>query len=238
MVENLPGIYNVAADGVLALSEVIGLLGKPYAPILPPWGTGIAAGAAGPPRAEIPPEMQKQLRFGRGVDNRRYKAAGFHYGYTSRETVNALAEHLRLHPLQRGAAEPYRYEREVEEFLRWSPHVRSSSAPGRHRPHPRAARRAAPAAARRRARRRGAGRAGAPTAAQRQSPRPSPPARRSTTTTTSSPRRSSRCSARSSPATWRRCAVTRRSTRRARRCSARSTPFWPVCRQLLSPAEG
>ena len=129
VVEALPGIYNVAADGVLALSEVIGLLGKPYAPVLPPWGTGLATGLLGRLGLHIPPEMQKQLRFGRGVDNRRYKAAGFHYGHTSRETVIALAEHLRLHRLQRGAAEPYRYEREVEEFLRWSPHVRSSRAP-------------------------------------------------------------------------------------------------------------
>ena len=29
---DVPGIYNVAGDGVLALSEVAGLLGKPYAP--------------------------------------------------------------------------------------------------------------------------------------------------------------------------------------------------------------
>ena len=41
----VPGIYNVAGDGVLALSEVAGLLGKPYAPVLPPWGTGLAASA-------------------------------------------------------------------------------------------------------------------------------------------------------------------------------------------------
>jgi UDP-glucose 4-epimerase len=129
VVETLPGIYNVAADGVLALSEVIGLLGKQYAPILPPWGTGLATALLGRLGLSIPAEMQKQLRFGRGVDNRRYKAAGFHYGHTTRETVVALAEHLRLHRLQRGAAEPYRYEREVEEFLRWSPHVRSSRAP-------------------------------------------------------------------------------------------------------------
>ena len=47
----LPGVYNVAGDGVLALSEVAGLLGKPYAPILPPWGTGLAAAASPPPRA-------------------------------------------------------------------------------------------------------------------------------------------------------------------------------------------
>ena len=37
-----------------------------------------------------------------------------------------LGEHLRLSPVLRGAREPYRYEREVEEFLRWSPHVRNS----------------------------------------------------------------------------------------------------------------
>jgi UDP-glucose 4-epimerase len=125
---DLRGAYNVAADGVLALTEVAGLLGKRYAPVLPPWGTGLAAGVLRRLGLRIPPELQKQLRFGRGVDNRRYKAAGFRYGYTSRETVIALAEHLRLHPLLRGGAEPYRYEREVEEFLRWSPHVRTSRA--------------------------------------------------------------------------------------------------------------
>jgi UDP-glucose 4-epimerase len=122
----LPGIYNVAGDGVLALTEVAGLLGKTYAPILPPWGTGIAATALRRIGLKIPPEMLNQLRFGRGVDNRRFKAAGFRYGYTSREAVEKLAEHMRLHPIARGAQEPYRYEREVEDFLRWSPHVKGA----------------------------------------------------------------------------------------------------------------
>jgi UDP-glucose 4-epimerase len=122
----LPGMYNIAGDGVLALSEVAGLLGKTYAPVLPPWGTGIAAAVARRVGVEIPPEALEQMRFGRGVDNRRFKAAGFHYQHTSRETVLKLAEHLRLHPVVRGAQEPYRYEREVEEFLRWSPHVRNT----------------------------------------------------------------------------------------------------------------
>jgi UDP-glucose 4-epimerase len=124
----VPGLFNVAADGVLALTEVAGLLGKTYAPVLPPWGTGLAAAALRRLGLRIPPEMLNQLRFGRGIDNRRYKAAGFSYRYTSRETVIKLGEHLRLHPLVRGAQEPYRYEREVEEFLRWSPHVRGSGA--------------------------------------------------------------------------------------------------------------
>jgi UDP-glucose 4-epimerase len=123
---SIPGVFNVAGDGVLALSEVADLLGKPYAPVLPPWGTGLAASALRRLGVQIPPEMLNQLRFGRGVDNRRYKAAGFRYQYTSRETVLRLAEHLRLDPVLRGAQEPYRYEREVEEFLRWSPHVRES----------------------------------------------------------------------------------------------------------------
>jgi len=121
----LPGVFNVAADGVLALSEVAGLLGKPYAPVLPPWGTGVAVSALRRLGLGIPPEMLAQLRFGRGVDNRRLKAAGFVYGRTSREAVIALGEHMRLHPLLRSGAEPYRYEREVEEFLRRSPNVRS-----------------------------------------------------------------------------------------------------------------
>ena len=126
----LPGVFNVAADGVLALSEVAGLLGKTYAPILPPWGTGLAAGVMRRLGLNIPPEMLSQMRFGRGVDNRRLKAAGFEYGYTSREAALALGEHLRLHPLLRSTAEPYRYEREVEEFLRWSPNVRSARRQG------------------------------------------------------------------------------------------------------------
>jgi UDP-glucose 4-epimerase len=126
VMRSLPGLYNVAGDGVLALSEVAGLLGKPYAPVLPFWGTGLAASALRRVGVNIPPEALNQLRFGRGLDNRRYKATGFSYGYTSRESVIRLGEHLRLHPLVRGGHEPYRYEREVEDFLRWSPHVKNA----------------------------------------------------------------------------------------------------------------
>jgi len=119
-----PGNYNVAADGVLALSEVIGLLGKRPLPVLPPWGTGAVAAPLRRLGLRIPDEMVNQLRFGRGVDNRRLKAAGFRYEYTSREAVLKFGEHLRLHPVVRDTERSYTYEKEVEEFLRWSPHVR------------------------------------------------------------------------------------------------------------------
>ena len=46
--QDLHGVYNVAPDGVLALSEVIGLLGKRPLPVLPPWGTGHGGLAAAP----------------------------------------------------------------------------------------------------------------------------------------------------------------------------------------------
>jgi UDP-glucose 4-epimerase len=125
--DDIRGIYNVGADGVLAFTEVVGLLGKTYAPVLPPWGTGLAAAAVNRLGVRMPPEMLQQLRFGRAIDNRKLKATGFRYRYTTRETVMKLAEHQRLHPIVRGATEPYRYEREVEDFLRWSPHVRNPS---------------------------------------------------------------------------------------------------------------
>ena len=128
---DLPGVFNVAADGVLALSEVVDLLGKWMVPVLPPWGTGLAAATLRRVGIDLSPEMLGQLRYGRGLDNRLLKATGFAYRYTTRETVLKLAEHMRLAPILRGAAEPYRYEREVEEFLRRSPHVKRH--PGRRR---------------------------------------------------------------------------------------------------------
>jgi UDP-glucose 4-epimerase len=123
---DVPGIYNIAADGILALSEAIDLVGKRAAPVLPPIGLGLLTGPLRRLGLRIPVEMEHLLRFGRGVDNRLFKASGFRYGYTSRETVIRLGEHLRLARVlrPRPGDDTYRYEREVEEFLRWSPHVR------------------------------------------------------------------------------------------------------------------
>ena len=44
--KRVPGVYNVAADGVLTLTETISLLDRHPLPVLPPWGTGLAAAAA------------------------------------------------------------------------------------------------------------------------------------------------------------------------------------------------
>jgi UDP-glucose 4-epimerase len=131
---DMPGAYNAAGDGVLALSEVASLLGKTFAPILPPWGTGLGVQALRRAGVRMGPEVTRQLRFGRALDNRRLKSTGFRFRYTTRETVVKLREHQRLHPLLRGGGEPYRYEREVEEFLRWSPYVRRGEGAPAWRP--------------------------------------------------------------------------------------------------------
>jgi len=123
-IHRAPGVFNVAADGVLALSEAASVLGKRTAPVLPPWGTGLVAGPLRSLGFKVPSEMLNLMRFGRGLDNRSFKATDFEYGLTTRETLAKLGEHLRLNPVMRGIEGSYTYEREVEDFLRWSPHVR------------------------------------------------------------------------------------------------------------------
>ena len=124
VVNDLPGIHNAAPDGVLALSEIASLLGKPFVPLLPPWGTSLTARAAGILGIKVPDEVLRQLRYGRGLDNRKLKQSGYRFGLTTRETVQAFAATLRLRPLRENGEAPYRYEREVEEFLRYSASVR------------------------------------------------------------------------------------------------------------------
>jgi UDP-glucose 4-epimerase len=123
---DLRGPYNVAADGVLVLSEIASLLGKALVPVLPPWGTGFAAAQLRRLRLRVPVEMLRQLRYGRGLDNRRLKATGYHYAYTSREAIERLRADQRLRPLLGRGPDAYRYQPDVEEFLRWSPSVRTA----------------------------------------------------------------------------------------------------------------
>lgn len=122
-VRDLPGIFNVAGDGVLTLSEVISLLDKKPLPAIPPWGTSLAMAAFRRLGLAVPAEMVPQLRFGRGVDNRAFKATGFHFRYTSRETVLHLRDRLRLDPVTDRGETSFSYEPAVEDFLRHSPHV-------------------------------------------------------------------------------------------------------------------
>lgn len=131
---DLEGVYNGAADGVLSLGEILGLLGKHGAPLLPPWGTSLAAGQLRRLGYTLPAELLNHLRFGRGLDNRALKATGYRFRFTTREAVLKFREALRLAPMLETGSEGYRYEREVEDFLRRSPNVPGNEARSDVRP--------------------------------------------------------------------------------------------------------
>jgi UDP-glucose 4-epimerase len=119
----VPGVYNVAADGVLPWSEVCAIAGKRRVP-LPPFLTGWAVE---PLRAlgivRLPPEIVNLIRYGRAVDNSRLKSSGFRYQYTTAGAVDAFAQAMRLDTTVRGHTPMYQYERDVEAFFRHSPAV-------------------------------------------------------------------------------------------------------------------
>ncbi|HEX2578367.1 MAG TPA: NAD-dependent epimerase/dehydratase family protein [Aquihabitans sp.] len=120
----VPGIFNVAGDGMLPWSEITAIVGKRGIP-MPPFGMGMATE---PLRRlgllDLPPELVDLLKYGRGMDNRRFKQAGFDYGYTSAGAVEAFAEALRLRRTVGDHDPAYRYEEDVEQFFRHSPAVR------------------------------------------------------------------------------------------------------------------
>jgi UDP-glucose 4-epimerase len=123
------GVFNVAADGVPVLSEVASLLGRRTAPLIPPVGSGFALPVLRKAGLPVSGDVFEQLRFGRALDNRKFKATGFHFRFTSREAVQGLRNHLLLDRVIGGVDQQFRYEPEVEEFLRRSPLVAERSGP-------------------------------------------------------------------------------------------------------------
>ena len=124
MRNSIPGIYNVAGDGLLPWSEVVAICGgKPMVP-LPPYFTPVAlAPLKRVGLLDLPLELLELLRFGRGVDNRRLKGAGFRYEHTSAGTVERFWQSVRLRRTV-GQSEPgFVFERDVENFFRHSPAV-------------------------------------------------------------------------------------------------------------------
>lgn len=119
----VPGLYNVAGDGNLPWSEVCAMVGKRRLAV-PPVFTNLASEPARLLRLwDLPPEALALLRFGRSLDNGRYKRAGYRYSFTTATTVESFAQGLRLSGTVGDKHPSYRYEREVEDFFRHSPAV-------------------------------------------------------------------------------------------------------------------
>jgi UDP-glucose 4-epimerase len=122
----LPGIFNVAGSGLLPWSEVAAICGTRLVPLPPVQTRHLAAPLIRLGLVDLPPELDRLLRYGRGVDTSRLQQAGFEYRFTSAGAVESFARALRL---RRSAGRPpaaYTYEHDVEQFFRHSPWVTSS----------------------------------------------------------------------------------------------------------------
>jgi UDP-glucose 4-epimerase len=109
------------------------IVGRRRVPISP-LGTGLAAGALRRLGiVDLPLEVLSLLRYGRGVDNRRFQDSGYRYRYTSAGTVEDFARSLRRRAAVGDHPPAYRYDPAVEDFFRRSPAVVNPPA-GAQRP--------------------------------------------------------------------------------------------------------
>ncbi len=120
----IPGLYNVAADGRLPWSEVAGICGTRLVP-LSPWSplkirrpplVRLGASTSRPSSIDL-------LRYGRGVDTRRFAATGFSYNATSAGAVRKFIRAVRLRRQSGRPPRSYTYEHDVEQFFRHSPSI-------------------------------------------------------------------------------------------------------------------
>jgi UDP-glucose 4-epimerase len=122
----LAGTYNVAGSGRLPWSEILAIAGRQPL-LLPPVLTGLTTEALTRLGIlELPREVMALLRFGRGIDNRRLRAAGFVYGASTAGAVEQFVQSRRLRHVV-GRRPDYLYQSDVETFFRHSPSVVRSS---------------------------------------------------------------------------------------------------------------
>lgn len=121
---DVEGVFNVAGDGLVPWSEVAAMCGKGLFP-LPPYQTPLLIAPLRRLRVlDLPLEFLELLRFGRGVDNRRLKQAGFRYQHTSAGAVEHFWESVQLRRTVGSSRPGFVYESDVENFFRHSPAVR------------------------------------------------------------------------------------------------------------------
>jgi UDP-glucose 4-epimerase len=116
--EDHPGIFNVAADGVVLLSQAIRMCGKLPLKVPLPLASPVASIVRRFGLIDFPSDQIPFLVYGRVADNDRLKQVfGYRPRFTTREALEefVLGHRSRRFITQEAAAE---WEREVYEFLR------------------------------------------------------------------------------------------------------------------------
>jgi UDP-glucose 4-epimerase len=117
---SIPGLYNVAGDGRLPWSEVASICGTRLVPVSP-WSPFKIRPLAR--LFDLPAELEDLLRYGRGVETRRFAATGFTYTSTSAGAVRKFIRAVRLRRQSGRTPRSYTYEHDVEQFFRHSPSI-------------------------------------------------------------------------------------------------------------------
>jgi UDP-glucose 4-epimerase len=112
-----PGVFNVAGDGVLYLSQAIRLAGRLQVPVPHPFVSGVASAIRRGRRADVSPEQLRFLQFGRAVDTTRMREVlGYEPRYSSREAFEDFVRRRRIRGIV-DRDEVVRLERELYDFL-------------------------------------------------------------------------------------------------------------------------
>ncbi len=120
---SISGVYNVAGDGRIPVSEVAKIAGARCLPLSPVFTRQTAAPLVRFKMLDFPIELDSLLRYGRGIDTTRLKSTGFEFSTTSAGAVERFAEVTRLRRAVGDQLPSYKYEADVEAFFRHSPAV-------------------------------------------------------------------------------------------------------------------
>jgi UDP-glucose 4-epimerase len=123
VLQSIGGTHNVSGDGKIPVSEMARIAGVWRLPISPVFTRQAAAPLIRLGWLDLPSELENLLRYGRGIDTTRLKAAGFEFSTSSAGAVERHAEVMRLGRAIGGQIAPYRYDAEVEAFFKHSPAV-------------------------------------------------------------------------------------------------------------------
>ncbi|HEX9824592.1 MAG TPA: NAD-dependent epimerase/dehydratase family protein [Actinomycetota bacterium] len=128
--EDHPGTYNVAADGVLYLSQALRVLGRPSIPILLPLALPVGSALRRFGLVDFSTDQLRLLVYGRVADNGLLEERfGFRPERTTREALEDFAASLKV----RGRITPDRvaeWERDLYAFLRRKGQERFEKAKG------------------------------------------------------------------------------------------------------------
>ena len=114
VLEDHPGVFNIAGDGVVLLSQAIGIMGGRNAPILPPYGRWFSRmGLKVVAGVDMPAHLADFLTYGSVMDCSRVVAEfDWRPAYGSRQAMDALARGRQMERIE-PPSPPQEYELQV-----------------------------------------------------------------------------------------------------------------------------